>query len=310
MTFAEVVEELYGLTPAEFTEARNQAATTLRGSDRALSDRVKSLRKPATAAWVVNMLVRHNAEEMSQVLDLGESLRQAQADLDGDALRELARQRRRLIGAVAGKGTALARDLGPKVSESVQRQVEETLHAAMIDTDAAAAVRTGLLVDALSATGVGSLKVATAVADHTALGSPGPGPAAVRSIGSTSAPARSTELSVVPEVDPEEKRREARREARKAAQEAVRAAKADRATARKDLAEQEIAVSDLQASTLQMNGEIDELRRRIDTLEDRLEKLDDDAETAGQERDEAAEGLALAESALAGAEAELDRLTD
>jgi len=308
MTFAEVVEELYGLTPAEFTEARNQAATALKGSDRALSDRVKSLRKPATAAWVVNMLVRHNAEEMSQVLDLGESLRQAQADLDGDALRELARQRRRLIGAVAGKGTALARDLGLRTSESVQRQVEETLHAAMIDTDAAAAVRTGLLVDALSATGVGSLKVATAVADHTALG--GPGPRAVRSTGSTSAPARSTELSVVPEVDPEEKRREARREARKAAQEAVRAAKADRATARKDLAEQEKAVSDLQASTLQVNGEIDELRRRIDTLEDRLEKLDDEAETAGQDRDEAAEGVALAESALAEAEAELDRLTD
>ena len=308
MTFAEVVEELYGLTPAEFTGARNQAATALKGSDRALSDRVKSLRKPATAAWVVNMLVRHNAEEMSQVLDLGESLRQAQADLDGDALRELARQRRRLIGAVAGKGTALARDLGLKVSESVQRQVEETLHAAMIDTDAAAAVRTGLLVDALSATGVGSLKVATAVADHTALG--GPGPRAVRPTGSTSAPARAAELSVVPEVDPEEKRREARREARKAAQEAVRAANADRATARKDLAEQEKAVSDLQASTLQVNGELDELRRRIDTLEDRLEKLDDDAEAAGQERDEAAEGLALAESALAEAEAELDRLTD
>ena len=190
----------------------------------------------------------------------------------------------------------------------MQRQVEETLHAAMIDTDAAAAVRTGLLVDALSATGVGSLKVATAVADHTALG--GPGPRVLRSTGTTSAPARSTELSVVPEVDPEEKQREARREARRAAQEAVRAAKADRATALEDLAEQEKAVSDLQASTLQVNGEIDELRRRIDTLEDRLEKLDDEAETAGQDRDEAAEGVALAESALAEAQAELDRLTD
>ncbi|MGI8900995.1 MAG: hypothetical protein ACR2HA_08690, partial [Nocardioides sp.] len=156
MTFQEVAEELYGLTPAEFTEARNDAAARLKGTDRELSDRVKSLRKPATSAWVVNMLVRHHADEMTQVLDLGESLRQAQADLDGDALRELARQRRRLIGAVAGKGKALARDLGLKLSESVQRQVEETLHAAMIDSDAAAAVRTGLLVDALSATGVGS----------------------------------------------------------------------------------------------------------------------------------------------------------
>ena len=170
--FAAIAAELYGLVPGEFTGARNDYAKQLRDDgDRELSDRVKSLRKPAAAAWVVNLLVRHHADQVGQLLELGQALRQAQDDFDGDALRELNKQRRRLISAVAGQGRELARDAGQKVSESVVRQVEETLHAAMIDSDAAAAVRSGVLVDPLSPSGVGSLKVATAVAEHTALGS-------------------------------------------------------------------------------------------------------------------------------------------
>lgn len=306
-------QELYSLPPEDFTAARNEAVARLKGQDRALSERVKSLRKPAMAAWVVNMLVRHNAEEMTQVLDLGESLRQAQADLDGDALRELARQRRRLISAVAGKGRTIARDLGLKVSESVMRQVEETLHAAMIDTDAAVAVRTGLLVDALSATGVGSLKVATAVADHTALGGRSQVSASRsrRSSGSGSVAGQAGQagLSVVPEPDPEERRREERRKAREVAATTVESALAQVASARGELESHEQSASDLQAETLQVNGEIDELRRRIDGLEDRLEQLDEKLAAAQEERDEAAEAVALAESSLAEAQAELDRLS-
>jgi hypothetical protein len=108
-----VAEELYGLSPAEFTGARNDYAKQLRDQgDRELSDKVKTLKKPSAAAWVVNLLVRHHHDEMTQVLDLGEALRQAQADLDGQAMRELARQRRTLISAMATKGRALARDLG------------------------------------------------------------------------------------------------------------------------------------------------------------------------------------------------------
>ena len=64
-------------------------------------------------------------------------------------------------------------------------------------------------------------------------------------------------------------------------------------------------VSDLQAACLQVNGEIDELRRRIDEREDRLERLDEESDDARAERDEAAEAVALAESAL---RASLDQL--
>ena len=304
--FAALADELYGLAPAAFTDARNGYAKELKAAgDRETSERVKALKKPAAAAWVVNMLVRHQAEEMTQVLDLGASLRAAQADLDGDALRELAKQRRRLVAAVAGKGRTLARDLGQTVSESVLRQVEDTLHAAMVDTDAEAAVRTGMLVDPLSPSGVGSLKVASAVADHTALGR------SARPLSEVTASAgKRPGLSVVPEPDPAAREREERREARTAAKQALRAAEADLAVARKELKQREKQVSDLQAATLQVNGEIDELRRALDALETRLERLDEQGEAAREQRDESLEAVDLAAAAVADAQAEIDRLTD
>ena len=305
-TFAALADELYGLAPAAFTDARNAYVKELKAAgDRATSERVKALRKPSAAAWVVNMLVRHQAEEMTQVLDLGASLRAAQAELDGEALRELAKQRRRLVAAVAGKGRTLARDLGQKVSEAVLRQVEDTLHAAMVDTDAEAAVRTGMLVDPLSPSGAGSLKVASAVADHTALGR------SARPLSEVTASAgKRPGLSVVPEPDPAAREREERREARTAAKQALRAAEADLAVARKELKQREKQVSDLQAATLQVNGEIDELRRALDALETRLERLDEQGEAAREERDESREAVDLAAAAVADAQAEIDRLAD
>ena len=303
-TFAAVAEELYGLAPGDFTDARNGYVKELKSAgDKELSERVKALRKPSVAAWVVNMLVRHQAEEMTQVLDLGASLRAAQADLDGEALRELTKQRRRLVAAVAGKGRALAKELGTKLSESVLRQVEDTLHAAMIDTDAEAAVRTGMLVDPLNPSGTGSLKVASAVADHTAMGR------SARPLSEVTASPRPG-LSVVPGPDPAEREREERRERRTAAKQALRAAQADLTVAQKELKQREKRVSDLQAATLQVNGEIDELRRAIDGLESRLERLDEQAAEAAEERDESQEAVELARSAVADAEAEIDRLAD
>ena len=305
-TFAAIAEELYGVSPAEFTDARNGYAKELKAAgDKQLSDRVKVLTKPSFAAWVVNMLVRHNAEEMTQVLDLGASLRAAQADLDGDALRELTKQRRQLVAAVAGKGRVLAKELGQKLSESVQRQVEDTLHAAMIDTDAEAAVRSGMLVDPLTPSGIGSVKAASAVADHTAMGR------SARPLSEvTSGASQRPNLTVVPEIDPEERERERRREERTVAKQELRTAQADLKVAQKELKQRDKRVSDLEAAALQVNGEIDELKRRLDELDARLERLDDQLGTATEERDDAAEEVAEAQSAVEEAQAEVDRLAD
>ena len=62
----EIADELYGLPLAEFTPARDARAKELKGTD--LAPRVKALRKPSTAAWVVNLLMRRETEQVDQVL--------------------------------------------------------------------------------------------------------------------------------------------------------------------------------------------------------------------------------------------------
>ena len=64
-----IADELYGLTLSEFTPTRDARAKELKGTD--LAPRIKALRKPSTAAWVVNLLVRREAGQVEQVLAVG-----------------------------------------------------------------------------------------------------------------------------------------------------------------------------------------------------------------------------------------------
>ena len=295
-----IAEELYSLLPAEFTGTRNQwAKQTKADGDAALATQVSGLRKPSVAAWVVNMMMRHQGDQMTQVLTLGESLRQAQADLDGDALRDLARQRRQLTTAVTRQGRELAGELGIKVTESVADQVQGTLHAAMVDEDAAAAVRSGLLVTALEATGVGVADVVDAVAVPSAIGMT-PRPRAM--------PERKrAELSVVPEPegapDDEEKRRAA--DERRALQAAVDQAVAAADDARKRLRKAGKRVEKVQARTLQAAEELEEARGRVAELEHELESLDDEADKAADKREKAEARYAAAQEELEDARSHL-----
>jgi hypothetical protein len=283
MSLEEVAQELYGLPLSEFTAARNQRA---KGD---LAKQIKQLRKPATPAWVVNMLMRHRAEEMTQVLSMGESLRRAQADLDADALRELTKQRRQLTGAVSREGRALAAELRLEVSDEVTRQVEETLHAAMIDEQAAAAVRSGLLVTPLAATGVGELDVADAVAVPSAIG-----------LTARPAPRKRAELSVVPEA--EEDQADAARERavreREQAEAALAEATAAAEKAQKKLRKATRRVDKLEARGLQLQEELEEVRRRAAELEHEIETVDDQTVDAEDAKERAAARDGEAQEAL------------
>src|SRR6478609_5462315 len=164
----EIADELYGLSLPEFTPARDAKAKELKGTP--LAAAVKALRKPSTAAWVVNLLVRRETEQVEQVLSVGAALREAQASMSGDSLRELTRQRRQLTAAVTTQARRVAREAGTRVTEAVADQVEATLTAAMVDEQCGLAVRSGLLVAALSTTGLDPADVAAAVALPDALG--------------------------------------------------------------------------------------------------------------------------------------------
>ncbi|SFR70259.1 hypothetical protein SAMN05428970_0898 [Agromyces sp. CF514] len=150
---AEIADELYGLPPEAFTAARNARAKQLRADDRALADAVAELRKPSAPAWLVNQLVRLRPDELDQLFELGAQLRAAQAEVDAAALTALARERRKVVGAVAADAGALADELGHPVRGPVLDDVASTLQAAMTDAAATDAVRSGRLVRSLEAIG-------------------------------------------------------------------------------------------------------------------------------------------------------------
>ncbi|MEU1917062.1 hypothetical protein [Streptomyces massasporeus] len=152
MDYDSVADELYALRPEEFTAARASAMASARtAGDRELAERIRALRKPSLAAWVSNLLVRGSPGEVEPLLRLGEGLRQAHQDLDGTQLRELSRRQHALIRALSLQARQLAKEAGHPIGESVQREVENTLHAVLADPEAARAWAGGRLAKPLSA---------------------------------------------------------------------------------------------------------------------------------------------------------------
>ena len=286
-----IADELYGLALAEFTPARDARAKELKGTD--LAKQVKALKKPSLAAYVVNLLVRRDTEQVEQVLAVGEALRAAQESMSGEELRALTRQRRQLTAAVTTQARRTAREEGTKVTDAVADQVEATLTAAMVDADCAKAVRSGLLVAALSTTGLEPADVAAAVAVPEALGF-------AATAREAAAPGR-PELRVVPDPDADEK-------ARKAAEELLASAESDLAEATEAHDRAQAAYDELEARGLQLQAEIDELRSKIAELEAAAEEVDDDLSEAEDARDESADALHQATQARDAAAAGLEKL--
>ena len=266
----EIADELYALALPDFTPARDAKAKELKGTD--LAAPVKALKKPSLAAWVVNLLVRHETEQVDQVLAVGAALRQAQESMSGDELRQLTRQRRQVTAAVTTQARRLAREHGQKITEAVAGQVEATLTAAMVDEGCAKAVRSGLLLTALEATGVGEVELDKAVALPDALGF-----VATRR---SDEPAGKPDLHVVPDPDRDEKALAAARETLDEAEaELTEATEAQKQAARE--------LADLEARSMQIQAEIDELKRKIAELEETADQVDDEIAEAEEARDEA-----------------------
>lgn len=287
----EIADELYALDLADFTPARDARAKELKGTD--LAAVVKRLRKPSTAAWVVNVLVRQEGEQVEQVLSVGAALREAQATMSAEELRTLTRQRRQLTAAVTTQARGVARARGLRVTEAVAEQVQGTLTAAMVDEGCARAVRSGLLVAHLESTGVEEVDLSGAVALPQALGF------AARPRDAESP--RPPELHVVPDPDADAK-------ARAAAEARLEEAEEVLAEAEQTLADAGGDVERLEARSLQIQAEIDELRRRLAELETAHEELDDELAEAEDARGEAQEAVREATRARDAAAAALDRL--
>ena len=157
MDLEAVRSELYGLTPPEFTPARDARAAEARGAgERELAAAIKQLKRPSPAAWLANLLARHRPHRLDELLLLGDRLREAQRRLAGEELKELARASHGVVAELVADAERLAASAGQQPSPGSLRQLQETLDAGLADPDAGRALRAGCLTVALSYAGLGS----------------------------------------------------------------------------------------------------------------------------------------------------------
>lgn len=280
MEFADVARELLLVAPRDFVAERTARQRAVRKDDRALATAIGKLRKPAPAAWVIDLLAHDGA--VDDAVDLGPALRKAQADADPDAIRSLRRQRAEVVDALAQAGADLASDAGHPVTPAVLEQVRSTIEAAMADPHAGAAVRSGLLVTALESVGFDAVDLDGALADPDAVpdawsGSDAPPIPISQARGARKASRASRPAqrdAPEPDAEPEPKRdpaadRKAARQAETAARTESRDADAALDTAEADLEQAEERRAELERALEQAEAEIS-----------RLEAARDDAEAA------------------------------
>jgi hypothetical protein len=150
----QAVAELYASDPREFVARRATLADAARhDGDLPAAARIGGLRKPTVSAWTVNALALTRPELLAELLGLGDQLRQAEADLDGEQLRELSRQRRILLDSLSRAAFA---GTGLHPSASVRDEVTATLAAALADPALGEQVRSGTLLRAVRWNGFGA----------------------------------------------------------------------------------------------------------------------------------------------------------
>jgi hypothetical protein len=153
----DVAQELYGLPPERFTEMRNTRAKEIAAAgDRELAGEVRRLPKPTVAAWLANMLVRTHAATVEQLVALGPEHRDAQGRGEREDMRRVAERRRELTRQLVSSASRSAVDAGHSMGSHVQRQLEETLEAAVADDESAVMLRTGRLSSPMVFIGFGA----------------------------------------------------------------------------------------------------------------------------------------------------------
>ncbi|MFJ3381123.1 hypothetical protein ACIPJ2_12000 [Curtobacterium sp. NPDC090217] len=287
-TLAEAARDLLRRAPADFVAERTARQRSIRKDDRDLAAAIGKLRKPAPAAWVIDLLAQDGS--LDEAVDLGPAIRDAQAGADPKEIAALRRQRSGVVGALAQAGAALAEDAGHPVTAAVLDQVRATIEAAMADPHAGAAVRSGLLVQPLESAGFddvdldGALAVPDAVPDAWS-GSDAP-PIPIDDARRARKVRRASRSEPEPEPDPEPERdRAADRRAARQAETTARTESRD-ADAALDGAERELAAAEERRA---------ELQRDLDRATAEIERLGharDDAEAAS---DQARELLAAAQ---------------
>jgi hypothetical protein len=278
----QVAEDLYGLPPGEFTQARDALVKKLRADkERDLANEVKGLRRPTLAAWALNQLVRNRRKDVDKLLAAGRELQKAQEKLVGSGDRagfqRAAAKERELVAQLAKDASALAAEAGEGSSQGLEEKLAATLHAASLDEETAAELNAGrVLRERQPVAGFGGLELAPAPSK----------PAAKRAKPAKADKKDDAERRKREQADEAQAREElqaARLEERKAGRERDAAAKAAaRAAERVAKAEERAA----------------EATRRLDEAREELEGAEKDERDAGERYETAADAVNAAEKKL------------
>ena len=137
------LDELYGVSPADFIATRDVLVKKLKGDPRVAE--LRDRRKPTQTAYTLNELARRYLDGVRGVVDAGRGLGRAQRKaLRGEAsddLREAISRQRIVIRELRAKVGALVKELG--VEETHLAEIASALQAALVDPGMGEALETG-----------------------------------------------------------------------------------------------------------------------------------------------------------------------
>ena len=149
-------EELYRVTPTQFTAARDAMAVEARQAGQPeLAASLKKLRKPSVGAWLANLLVSDRLSDVEHLVDLGAELRTPKSRLEGEHIRKVSKEKSDVISQLVRDAGSKASRAGQSVSPAASEELEATLDAAFADPKAAETLLGGRLSSGLNYSGLG-----------------------------------------------------------------------------------------------------------------------------------------------------------
>jgi hypothetical protein len=289
MDLDQAADELYAISPDDFVTRRTELMAEARAAgDRALAKEIGQLRKPTRSAWLVNLLARAEGRRITELLELGTALQRAQQRMDGDELRRLSTERRKLIDALARTAADLGLAAGYDAADAATQEVSQTLQAALSDVTLAAQLTAGRMHQAASYGGFGPDDLASMLA------------ASMPAAGHKAAAA---DVEAEEPAPPGRSDRKPERKATEAAQAARQAADAARAAAEEAAAVAEAAT----AKADELADRVESLRAELRAEENREREAREEARAARKRLAELTKAAAVAEDDARSAEARLDQ---
>jgi hypothetical protein len=279
------VDELFKLSLAEFTDARNALAKRLKQSGRANdANLVKTLAKPSVSAWTVNQLYWHHREEFDTLLAAGQRVRKAQVSGSASKLADMRaalEARREVLVDLSELATSFLRDAGSNPSPETIRRITTTLEAISALVDGPTLGRLTQDVDPPGFESLASFMSGTGTVKATAK------PARVTA--SQTAVPKSQQKAT---TDREAQRSEEMRQAR------IAAAKISLQAAKKSLADARATVQSLESAQKKANAEAKQAEKQLREAEERFKKARAAAEDAAQRAQNVAGEVEEATSAV------------